>query len=126
MMQQGNKKDKDTAQIHKEVEKQFPDKTKQLIRATRVKPAGEPLGIPGVNSIGEQTSLRTGMLGECKTQIESLSSVRVQDKWLQLAKKPYIAHLKLYYGESDEEANNFTCHLYLPPMTPSTTIVNGS
>ena len=125
-MQSGCKADKETADIHKQVEKQFPHKTKELIRATRVKPRGESLDIPGVNSIGEQTALRSGMLGECRTVIQSISGVRLQEKWMKLPRKAFIAHQKMYNGESDDEARNFTCHLYLHPMTPSDTIVNAS
>ena len=121
-----NKESAATADTFKQVEKNFPHKIKELVRATRVKPPGEDARIPGVNSIGEQTALRTGMLGEAKSKIVTNSGVRVDCTILKLTKKAFIAHHKMYFGESHDEANNFTCHLYLHPMTPSNTIVNLS
>ena len=125
-MLMGNKESKEAADTFKQVEKHFPHKIKELVRATRVKPEGEDPRIPGVNSLCEQTSLRIGMLGEAKSKIVTSSGVSLHCSILKLPKKAYIAHQKMYYGESDDEAKNLTCHLYLHPMTPSNTIVNAS
>ena len=44
------------------------------------------------------------MLGEAKGKIVTNSGVRMETTVLKLPKKAYIAHQKMYYGESDDEA----------------------
>ena len=120
------KEDKNVAAIHKEVEKKFSHKTKELIRLTRVKPDGEAIAIPGVNSIGAQTSMMSGMLGKYKQEVTAACGIRNQDSWMELPKKPFIAHQIYQNGETPEEAINFTCHLYLNSVLFSNTKVNAS
>ena len=86
------------------IEKEYPHKAKEAIRAGRVKPAGEDPNIPGVNCLGDGAVARMGIIAIYEDRVTAHSGVRNRATVMKLPKKAFISQTMIFWGESRDEA----------------------